>query len=556
MPIENIGITRLPVKQQYVPPDAEDPIVFPGEGVVARIGQRVNPPAESLVRTVRAHLDGILRSPHFDGSARSREFLRYVVDEVLAGRAAYLKQAAIAVEVFGRRPDFDAVIDPIVRVQAGRLRRSLERFYLLSGDANSIRIELPKGSYAPVFVETSEMPTTRVARTESAQEWPTVVVHPFTTEMSGPVPPCAPLREELTAELCRYGIVRVTRAGDASHPDAPATAARFELHGVSRDVDGKPLFAARLVDRHSGQQIWADEFHTANRPERWSGSAAEIGRVVAARIGAEHGVITRLLVGEHAARGFPAADNFAPIARSLHFLYSRQIGAFVPGVEALQDLTQRAPEIELAWTSLARLYLMNHSFELSSMFTPVEMAIGCANQGVLLEPASARTRCLMAKALLIKGELSAARRELEIALRHNSESLAYRENIGWLLALTGDWDQGVALMRAAVERNPYCKPCVSHGLWADAMRRNEFEAAYAAALEYRDPNFFWRDLMLAACLGHLGRFEEASASGAELLRAKPQFAYRGRRLVAYYIKSDELRDTIIEGLRRAGIEVA
>src|SRR5678815_4080595 len=106
-------------------------------------------------------------SPHFDGSTRSREFLRYVVDEVLAGRAAYLKQAAIAVEVFGRKPDFDAVIDPIVRVQAGRLRRSLERYYLLSGESNSIRIELPKGSYAPVFVETTEMPAPRAARAES-----------------------------------------------------------------------------------------------------------------------------------------------------------------------------------------------------------------------------------------------------------------------------------------------------------------------------------------------------------------------------------------------------
>ncbi len=86
-------------------------------------------------------------------------------------------------------------------------------------------------------------------------------------------------------------------------------------------------------------------------------------------------------------------------------MFSRQIGAFVPAVEALQALTHSAPEIELAWTSLARLYLMNHSFELSNMFTPLEMVIGCANQSVLLEPASARTRCLMATALLIKGEL-------------------------------------------------------------------------------------------------------------------------------------------------------
>jgi tetratricopeptide (TPR) repeat protein len=278
--------------------------------------------------------------------------------------------------------------------------------------------------------------------------------------------------------------------------------------------------------------------------------------VIAARIGAEHGVIARLLAGEHASRGFIGSDAFSAIARCQHFMFSRQIGALQPAIEALQDLTQRSPEIELAWTSLARLYLMNHSHELSSMFTPVEMAIGCANQSVLLEPASARTRCLMANALLVKGELVSARRELELALRHNSDSLAWREVIGWLLALCGAWDQGVALMRAAQERNPYCQPCVSHGLWADALRRGDPAAAYTAALEYREPNFFWRELMITSCLGHLGRSEEAAASAAELLRAKPQFGYRGRRLIAHYIKSDELRAAIIEGVRKAGVEVA
>ncbi len=110
-------------------------------------------------------------------------------------------------------------------------------------------------------------------------------------------------------------------------------------------------------------------------------------------------------------------------------------------------------------------------------------------------------------------------------------------------------------MRAAMERNPYCQPCVSHGLWADAMRRGDFAAAYAAALEYREPSFFWRELMITSCLGHLGRLDEARASAAELLRAKPQFAYRGRRLIAHYIKSDELRATIVDGLREAGVEV-
>jgi adenylate cyclase len=556
MPTENLGSTRSPVRQLYLATTSDAEVAVSGNAV-SRFHQQVDQPPESFVAHVRQHLEMVLRSPHFDGSARSREFLRYVVEEVLAGRAAYLKQAAIAVEVFGRKPDFDAVIDPIVRVQAGRLRRSLERYYLLSGHADSIRIELPKGSYAPVFPETCDKPAPRMTPVESASPWPTVVVHPFALHSSHDEPAASRAREELTAELCRYGIVHVARPGDSSTKEqAPTMAARFELHGIARDSANELLIAARLVDRAIGQQIWADEFHTVTRPQQWSGSAADIGRVIAARIGAEHGVVSRLLAGEHAARGFATSDTFAGIARCQHFLFSRHPGALAPAIESLQELTRRAPEVELAWTSLARLYLMNHSFELSNMFTPVEMAIGCANQSVLLEPANARTRCLMATALLVKGELAPAHRELELALRHNSESLAYREVIGWLLALSGDWDQGVALMRDALERNPYCQPCVSHGLWADAVRRQDFDAAYAAALEYREPNFFWRELMLTCTLGHLGRIDEAAACAAELQRCKPQFAFRGRRLIACYIKSDELRATIVEGLRKGGVEVA
>ena len=557
MVTENHGISRLPVRRAFARPDAGDALTVPGGNAITRMQLQPACLPDAEVRGIRAHLERVLHSAHFDGSTRSREFLRYVVEEVLAGRGAYLKQAAIAVEVFGRKPDFDAVIDPIVRVQAGRLRRSLERYYLLSGDVDSMRIELPKGGYAPVFVEIPDMPALTSSTVTRAQDWPTVVVFPFTVNSAAESAAATQLREELTAELCRYGILHVARQRDPQPaPRHPHAAARFELHGFAIQGDASPVFAARLVDCATGQQIWADEFHTEARSDRWSGDAAEIGRVIAARIGAEHGVIARLLAGELAARGFPTGDNFAAIARCQHFMLSHQVGALLPAIEALQQLTSRAPEIELAWTSLARLYLMNHTLELSSMFTPVEIAIGCANQSVLLEPASARTRCLMAKALLVKGELAAARREVDHALRLNSDSLALREKIGWLMALTGDWDTGVALMRDALARSPYCQPCVSHGLWADAMRRRDFEAAYAAALDYRDPNFFWRDLMFAATLGQLGRLEEAAASGLELMRAKPQFAHRGRRLIAHLIKSDELRATIVEGLQKAGIAVA
>src|SRR5688572_778089 len=551
MATENYGTPRLQARRQFGTADSTEELAVSGSNVFTRLQQRPVRLPNSDVQAVRSHLERVLHSPHFDGSTRSREFLRYVVEEVLAGRGVYLKQAAIAVDVFGRQPDFDAVIDPIVRVQAGRLRRSLERYYLLSGDVDSIRIELPKGRYAPVFVEVPDSRQPGMSA-ELAQDWPTLVILPFMVHSPRDAAAASQLRDELGAELCRYGIVRVM-AVEGAQPQTRT--ARFELQGITRDMGDCLQFTARLVDRNTGQQIWSDEFQVQDRAGSGPGNCNDIGRVIAARIGADHGAIARLIAGEQAGRTFAPREVFSAIARAQHFMFSRQPGALVPAIEALQDLTGRAPELELAWTSLARLYLLNHSLELSSLFTPVEMAIGCANQSVLLEPAWARTRCLMATALLVKGELAAARRELELAMRLSSDSLAYRESIGWLLALCGDWDQGVAQMRSARDRNPYCQPCVSHGLWADAMRRGDFESAYASALDYRDPNFFWRELMLTSSLGQLGRTEDAHAGAAELLRAKPQFAHRGRRLIGHYIKTDELRATIFQGLNNAGVAI-
>ena len=91
-----------------------------------------------------------MESPQFDCSERNRRFLKYVVEEALSGRADRIKGYSIATSVFGRDVSFDPQLDPVVRMEARRLRRSLERFYL-TGGSSSVKIEMPKGSYVPLF---------------------------------------------------------------------------------------------------------------------------------------------------------------------------------------------------------------------------------------------------------------------------------------------------------------------------------------------------------------------------------------------------------------------
>lgn len=528
-------------------------------GTIAQLrpGRRMHSPLETVVRE---HLDRLLHSAHFDASARSREFLCFVVEQALAGHGKQLNQTAIAICVFNRQADFDAILDPIVRVQAGRLRRSLERYYLLASDTGSIRIELPKGSYAPRFVATgttgSEPEVVSTVLTDAGPQWPSVVIHLSATKSPEDDAVAARIEDELTSEICRYGDVHVVRQRDLGNLSPQRQArVRFQLRGsLWRDGDDH-LIGAHLIDRTTGEQIWSDEYHTARRAGRWSGNVDEVARAIAARVGSEQGVVARLLAAECATRSFMAADTH-PIHLCYRFFFTREVSALVPTIQALEQYIQRRPESAVAWAYLARLYHINYAFELSALRTPIDKAIECAYQGLLLDPGSARVRCVLASSLLASNELQSARDELVQALRLNPDSLAYREVTGWLLALAGNWEQGIAVMREAMRLNPYCLPHVQHGLWAEHMRRGEIEQAYVAALEYRDPTFFWRPLMMASCLGHLGRLSDAQQSVDALLLAKPDFQQRGRALIGYYIKPEPLHECIVEGLRKAHLTLA
>ena len=100
---------------------------------------------------IRAALDHMLFSNVFSRSPQLGAFLRFVTEAVLHGKGDRIKAYAIGVEVLRRDPTFDPQIDPIVRVEATRLRRAMERYYAGPGQDDSIVIDLPRGSYAPAF---------------------------------------------------------------------------------------------------------------------------------------------------------------------------------------------------------------------------------------------------------------------------------------------------------------------------------------------------------------------------------------------------------------------
>jgi hypothetical protein len=100
---------------------------------------------------VREQLERILASPLFRNSKRYPSLLRYVVEQALEGHSSELKERTLGIEVFGRAPDYDTNVDPVVRISAAETRKRIAQYYHESGHETEPRIDLPLGSYIPEF---------------------------------------------------------------------------------------------------------------------------------------------------------------------------------------------------------------------------------------------------------------------------------------------------------------------------------------------------------------------------------------------------------------------
>src|SRR3984885_4675303 len=128
-------------------------MAVPSEPVASADPQRQRPAiAEEMNKSaIVQELDNILASPPFRNSSRSKQFLSYVVQHRLDGHDELLKERSIGADLFHRPADYATGDDPVVRVQAGEVRRRLEQYYHEFSKASELRIDLPVGTYVPEF---------------------------------------------------------------------------------------------------------------------------------------------------------------------------------------------------------------------------------------------------------------------------------------------------------------------------------------------------------------------------------------------------------------------
>lgn len=192
-------------------------------------------------------------------------FLRHVVERTLENRGAELKESLLGLEVFDRAADYDARIDPIVRVEARRLRSKLTKYYEGEGRGDAVVIELPRGGYAPVFHGRQQ------AAAENNGGPKTIAVLPFSNLSAEPENQYFSdgLTRELIHELTRVDGLRVVAWNSVSQLREKAGRPRevgellkvdAVLEGGVQRIGNKVRITAQLMDASTGVYLWSESY--------------------------------------------------------------------------------------------------------------------------------------------------------------------------------------------------------------------------------------------------------------------------------------------------------
>jgi len=521
---------------------------------------------------ISRQLKHVLDSPDFQATPMQRAFLKFVVDQKLAGNTHRIKAYTVATEVFGRKSDFDQSIDPIVSIQASRLRRALDQYYQSTGKNDIIRVDIPKGTYVPVFNKQKEFksekrsPKDNSIKPGTKDSKPILLIQPFQDLTSDPDQRffTIGLVEDLVTELSRFQDVvalscqRLPQTeGMIAGPEElyKNMGARFLLGGIVRKDRATVKVSIYLTDKRSRRQIWAKAYKTQLEASRLISSQEEIARNVVSAVASEYGVIARRLSAESIKKAPSTLSTFEAMMRYYAYMVNQSPLEIESSFGALQQAVKREPEYGPTWSALADFYCDAYAFDTPNFDRPLENAMHYARRGASLEPGFQIGRRILAYALCLAGDRSEFEKEIKAALALNPNSTLTLGYAACCYTFFGEFTRGRSLMNKALEANPYYPSWFHLVSYFDHFRKGEYERALLEFEKYRLNENYWVHVLGIAALGKLNRAVEAKTYIEEINKLKPDFASRARELICRPIKVDTLSDDLIDGLCKGGLLV-
>jgi serine/threonine-protein kinase len=488
-----------------------------------------------------AQLNRILASKAFRQADRLKRFLTFVVEETLAGRGERLKEFVVGVEVFGKDNSFDPRNDPIVRVQARRLRSQLAAYYREEGADDDLMIELPKGGYAPVFRPLKAAAKRAISPVFISRN--TILVRPFSdhSETRERKHFCDGLTEEITHALAGLDGIRVVAWEDENSGGSPGglerSKAALVLTGSVRHVGGRARITANLIDAGSGFYLWSRAVDRLL--EDPIAVQQEVAVAVADQLRAE-------LANAGGQRG--PAQNLAAYnlyAQGRYHLNQRTEEGLRKAVEFFERAIGESAQYAQAYSGLADAYsLLGHY----GVLAPADVwtkAASSAASAVLQDDHSAEAHTSLAHVKSTQDwDWPGAEREFQRAIALDPRYPTARH---WYavscLAPLGRLDEALDEMTAAQSLDP-----ISSIIARDLARVYYYRHEYDAALDACDhtielnPHFSPAYWMLGLVQEQRGDFDESAAALQRAIQLSPHSPMMQAALARTLALSGKIRE--------------
>ena len=441
---------------------------------------------EREAEAARGELERVLGSTVFKRNERLAGFLRFVVERRLEGRAHEIKESVIAIEVFGRRPDYNPKHDPIVHTEATRLRARLSQYYMDEGKGAALIIELPRGGYIPVFrqVEAAQVrdqvPNPRVTH---SRLWLLLAIACFAVALAGigswwfhrqgtPIPiavlPLINVSQDsandyfadgLTGEIIRnLSIIE----GLAVHSQTSS----FIYKGKPRNLReaGKQLNADYILEGsvlHSGQQLRINAQLVRVRDDftLWSGKYdRELTHIFAIQDEISRGIVNslRLKLGRGRRRYETSADAYDLYLRARAFEMLPALTGIERSLGPFEQAIANDPSFAPAYAGLAAAHAARSGFD-----DPVDRAVeiskgwAAAQKAIQLDPLLAEAHDALGMMQAREAQWEQAERSFRRAIELASgDPLWHRHLAQFLLMPLGRIDQALRQLRTAENADP------------------------------------------------------------------------------------------------------
>jgi serine/threonine-protein kinase len=373
----------------------------------------VPPPGKLPEKAIRQQLNRILASKTFAQVDRLKRFVSFIVLEAAAGRGGDLKEYVIGVQVFGKDPSFDPRTDPIVRVQARRLRARLVRYYREEGQQDDVIVDLPKGGYAPVFRRREVTAPVKPSLSAALVSRNTVAVMPFADHSPrGELEFfCLGLREEILHALTSRKTLRVLATRDS----VPAEAALVIAGSVRTGAADLLRVTTQLADGASGYYLWSEAIDV---PLGDPVAAQEtIARAVLAKLDPELANTDRQGAARHAGENLAARNLYV---QGRYHLNQRTEDGLHKAVEFFEKALIEDAQFGLAHSGLSDAHGLLAHYGVVGPADVWAKAASSAASAVMLDPHSAEAHTSLAHVRATQDwDWAGAEREFQRAIQLN-----------------------------------------------------------------------------------------------------------------------------------------